>query len=305
MKLSIIIVSFNTKGVTLDSINSIIKNTSGLKYEIIVIDNASTDGSVSVLKNLKKESKIELLLNKENSGFGAANNKALKVAKGEYVLFLNSDTLVTSNVIKYTVDWMEKDPLVGVASCSLKNKDGSLQETGGYFPDLFKVFTWMFFIDDLPVVGEIIKPFHFSHTNSPFYKKLRGHTQIKEVDWLTGAFMLFRKSILEKVGGFDEDYFMYTEEVDLCYRVRRAGWKVLYLPQWSITHLGGQSSGVELPLLHEYEGVKLFYKKHKPGWQFPLLRLFLKSGAFLRMFVMGLTKGSGVYKTYVKAFKLA
>jgi GT2 family glycosyltransferase len=305
MDLSIIIVSFNTKKILRDCIESVIKTTKEIKYEIIVVDNDSKDDSVELLKLLAKKYPIRVIVNKKNAGFGIANNQGTKIAKGKYILFLNSDTLIKKNVLGEMVLWMEGNSKVGVATCALKNSDGSLQGTGGYFPNLFKVFAWMFFLEDIPLVDRLIKPFHPMHSQSPLYKGERFFKKAHQRDWVTGAFLLTRKEIFEKVGGFDQDYFMYTEEVDLCWRIKKKGWQIWFLPKWNITHLGGVSSTSEFPILSEYKGVKLFYKKNKPAWQMPLVRLFLKGGAALRIPFFGLIKGKEAAITYAKAFKAA
>jgi GT2 family glycosyltransferase len=306
MKLSVIIVSFNTKNLLKDCLESVIANTKNLRYEIIVIDNNSNDSSKEYLKKLSnKNKKIKLVFNSENIGFGVANNQGIKKSEGEYLLFLNSDTVVKDNLLKEMVGWMDKNSKVGIASCMLKNTDGTIQATGGYFPTLPKVFTWMTFIDDIPVIDLAIKPFHPMHVQSPFHKGGSEYKTQRELDWVTGAFFLIRKKVVGQIGGFDEDYFMYTEETDLCFRAKRAGWKVMYLPKWSIEHAGGASSQAELPIISEYKGIKLFYRKHMPSWQFPILRLLLKVGALLRIVVFGVLKGSGSVKTYAKAFQTA
>lgn len=305
--LSIIIVSFNTKKLTKECLDSIGKYAKNLEYEIIVVDNISTDGSVEMLRKFKKlNSKLRIVENDKNLGFGKANNQGMKIARGRYILLLNTDTIVKDNVLGEMVDWMDKHPKVGVSSCALKNADGSLQGTGGYFPNLSKVFAWMFFLEDIPLLDKAIKPFHPMHPHSPFYKGEAFFEKPHQQDWLTGAFFLLRKRAVDDVGLFDKDYFMYTEEVDYCWRMKKKGWKVWYLPQWSIVHLGGASSATaEFPLLSELKGIKTFYKKHKPSYQMPILRAFLKAGMVLRIVIFGLLKGGAAAKTYAKAFNKA
>ncbi len=305
MDLSIVIVNFNTKKLTLDCIRSVISATSGIKYEFVVVDNASSDGSLTAISKIKGLARIKIVQNNKNLGFGKANNQGIKKSLGRYILLLNSDTKLNENVLGEMVAWMDKNPKIGVASCALRNKDGSMQGTGGYFPTLFRVFAWMFFLEDIPILDRFIKPFHPVHEQSPFYKGLNRFDSEMQMDWVTGAFFLIRKEVIEKVGYFDEDYFMYTEEVDLCFRIKKGGWNVYYTPYWSITHLGGASSTSEFPILSEFKGIKLFFKKHMPTIQYPLVRLFLKSGAILRMFILGIFKGKEAVKIYAKAFKLA
>lgn len=310
MDLSIIIVNYNTKKLLIDCVTSIIKHTKGLKYEIVIVDNNSSDGSVeeiqsSKFKVQKYSSKLKIVLNKENKGFGAANNIGLKEAKGNYILFLNSDTLIHNNVLTEMVQWIKANKNVGVVSCALMNADGTMQGSGGYFPTLSKVFAWMFFLEDIPLLDRLIKPFHPVHGQSIFYNGTKQFKQKRDQDWVTGAFMLVPKKVLEQVGAFDTDYFMYTEEVDLCYRIKREGYRIWYLPQWSVTHLGSMSSTKEFPLIQEYKSMKLFYQKHMPVWQMPLLRLFLKAGALIRIPLFGILKGKEVSKIYAKAFAIA
>lgn len=296
MDLSIVITSFNTENLLKECIESIVKHTKGIKYEVIVVDNASSDGSVAAAKRLK----VKVIESKENLGFTKGNNLGIEAAKGKYILLLNSDTLISDNTLGEIISYMNANPRVGVATCALKNKDGSLQGTGGYFPTLIRVFSWMT-IGDIPFVDLIIKPFHPMHEKSlfkgdGFYKKE------KDLDWVTGAFLLGRREVFEQNKGLDEDYFMYGEDVDFCFKAKKRGWKVKYLPQFSITHYGGASSTREFPLLSEYKGIKIFYKKHYPSWQYPILRILLKIGSLGRMVVLGLLEGGESAKIYAKAF---
>lgn len=304
--LSVVIVSYNTKELLKDCLGSIVKYTKGIDYEIVIVDNASTDGSVETIKKLQSQtSNLLLIINKKNLGFAKANNQGIKKSKGRYFLLLNSDTLIKDNVLGDMVSWMNKNKKVGVATCALKNKDGSLQGTGGYFPHLFKVFAWMFFLEDIPFIDKIIKPFHPMHPQSPFYKGEGHFITAHQRDWVTGAYFFLRKKTVEEVGFLDEDYFMYVEELDFCYRAKKVSWQVWFLPQWSITHLGGASCTTEFSILSEYKGIKTFYKKHKPSWQTPLLRMFLKGGSLLRIMIFSAIKRKEVAKVYVKAFACA
>lgn len=302
--LSIITLSYNTKKILTDCIKSVERYTKDIKFEIIVIDNASTDGSVDLIKKLKGKGLIaKAVLNKKNLGFSKANNQGMKLARGRYVLLLNSDTLIKDSVLKEMVDYMDKNPDVGIASCSLKDPDGKLQATGGYFPTLVRVFSWMT-IQDFPFVDNIIKPFHpmkdrTSSPNKKFYK------EAQELDWVTGAFFLMNRKAMKKNGYLDEDYFMYTEEVDYCYRLSKRGWKVMHLPMWSITHLARASSTSEFALLSEYKGIKTFYQKHYSKLHFIMLRLLLKVGAMGRIVLFSLMGKGELAKIYVKAVKLA
>ncbi len=302
MDISIVIVSFNTKKILLDCLDSIKKQTRGLKYEIILVDNASEDGSVEAVRKLRVDG-LRVIANKKNLGFAAGNNQGLKVARGKYILFLNSDTIIKSNILKEMLIWLDANPKVGIATCTLRNKNGSLQGTGGFSPNILRVFSWMT-IEDIPFVDRIIKPFHPLHGKS-FFKNEGFYQKKRELDWVTGAFLLIRKEVINDIGNWDEKYFMYVEEVDLCFRAKKKGWQVFYNPTWSIVHLGGASSTAEFPILSEMRGLKRFYKKFYPAWQYPLLRLFLKLGSLGRIILLGILEGGKSAKIYVQAFKEA
>lgn len=294
--LSVIIVNYNTRKLTLDCVASVVKNTKGINYEIIVVDNASSE-------KFPKSKEYKLIASSVNLGFTGGNNLGMKDAKGRYILLLNSDTIIHDNVLSEMVAWMDNNPKAGIASCALKNSDGSLQATGGYFPTLLRVFSWMT-IQDFPFVDNFIKPFHPGKEKS-YAKNTMFYSKERELDWLTGAFMLIRREVIDKVGYLDEDYFMYTEDTDYCFRAKSKGWKIYYLPNWSITHLGGASSTKEYPLLSEYKNIKLFYQKHYPAWQYPILRSLLKLGALGRMVLFGILEGGKAGKIYAKAFREA
>lgn len=307
VKLSVIIVSFNTKDLIKNCIESVVKNTKGIGYEIIVVDNGSTDDSTAEIKRLKSKYRgvdIRLFENKKNLGFAKANNRGIKKSESDYILLLNSDTIIYDNVLCEIVLWVDGHPSVGVATCALKNPNHSLQEAGGYFPTLLRVFSWMT-VQDLPLVDKFIKPFHplksrlFYFKGDDFFKKERA------LDWVKGAFFLVRKKVVSDVGHLDPDYFMYTEDVDYCYRVKTKGWQIRYIPKWSIIHLGGASSNFGYSIVQEYAGIKLFYKKHKPSWQYPILRALLKLGALGRRILFTIIEGQEAGKIYAEAFEIA
>lgn len=295
-KVSIVIVNFNTADITCECIESVVKHTKGVDYEIIVIDNNSRDDSLKKLKKYENTKlNFKLIANKKNYGFGYANNQGVKVSNpsSKYILFLNSDTKFISNTIKKMISILKGKKDVGVISCKLLNRDMSVQKNGGYFPTLVRVFSWML-IQDLPYVDKVIKPFHPKGEN--FYN------DDKELDWVTGAFFMIRKEVVREVGVFDTDYFMYTEDTDYCYRIKKVGWKIFYTSLSSIIHYGGASGQSWSFVEKEFEGVKIFYKKHYPRWQLPILRFILKTGALLRFFSYTLMSNSVAANSYVKAF---
>ncbi|MGI5841528.1 MAG: glycosyltransferase family 2 protein [Patescibacteria group bacterium] len=293
--LSIIIVSFNTKEITLNCLKSI-KSDKKLQFdlskinpdnkipsEIIVIDNNSQDGSVPALKKLNY---VKLIENKDNVGFGKANNQGLKISRGNYVLFLNSDTVILHSAISQSLDWLSSHPEASTCTAQLLNKDKTIQASGGFFPNILNVFTWSTGLDDLPLINQIIKPIH-PHTPE-FYTKDAFYTKDHPQDWVTGAFMLTRKSTLDKVGGFDEDFFMYAEELELSYRIHKIfpNYCVYYLVGPQVIHLGGASAISKAhPITNEYLGIISFFKKHKSRLEQSIVRILLKINASLRSII--------------------
>lgn len=293
--LSIIILSFNTRQITLDCLKSIFadknldfnldhnQNENLIPAEIIVIDNNSQDDSVAQLKKIKN---IKLITNHTNLGFAKANNQGIKIAKGNYLLFLNSDTIILHSAISQSLNWLSSHPESHVCTAQLLNKDKSIQASGGFFPTLTNVFTWSFGLDDLPLINKLVPPLHphppqfYTHDN--FFKK--DHQQ----DWVTGAFMLLRASHLRQLGGFDENYFMYGEELELSYRLHLASpnSQCWYLVGPQIIHLGGASAKNAIdPIIREYLGIISFFKKHRPVWQLSIVKILLKINARLRSFI--------------------
>lgn len=313
--LSIVIVSFNTRQLLNKCLDSIVRHTKEINYEIIVVDNASSDGSVEKIKQIKSKTKdLKCIFNKKNIGFAAANNQGIKMSQGRYILLLNSDTRLIEDSLSKMINFMEREKGVGISSCMLLNPDESIQATGGYFPGITRLFLWSTFLDDLPFVASVFESYH-PHTpkfltRSAFYKK--AHQQ----DWVTGAFFLIKKEVVGDIGLLDEKFFMYVEEIDYCFRAKKKGWEVWYVPDTAIIHIGGASSkgdlikfaeggvGREGSIIGELEGLKRFYKKHYPVWQYPLLTSLLKLAALLRFILYGFLKREfGAKRIYAKAFR--
>ncbi len=291
--ISIIIVSYNTADITLQCLKSIFQDK-GLKeipFEIIIIDNDSKDDSLKKIKEFKSSLeignwKLEIIANKFNAGFGKANNQGLKIAQGNYILFLNSDTIILHSSISQALDWLSSHPEASTCTAQLLNKDKTIQASGGFFPNLANMFTWCLCLDDLPLINKLIKPIH-PHTPD-FYTHDNFYTRDHQQHWVTGAFFLTRKPLLDKVKGFDENYFMYGEELELSYRIHSITQQnqVWYLIGPQIIHLGGASAVSRMdPILNEYYGFISFFKKHRPQWQTPLIRFLLKVNALIRFII--------------------
>lgn len=299
VELSIIIPSYNTRQLLKDCLDSIYQTTK-LPFEIIVVDNASTDGTIEEIGNWKLENgNLELIRNNINLGFAKAINQGLERAQGRYLLILNSDTKILDGTLDKEIFFLKTHTEVGVVGCQLKNRDGTIQPSGGYLPSLLKVFFWMSFLDDLPVLKKIIKPYHVE--DKEFYSHQR------YLGWVTGAFFLTRREVFEKVRFFDERMFMYVEEVDWCTRVKEAGFRVALDPGASIIHYKGASARQDRAgILEEYQGLKYYFAKHQSFWQTPILRFWLKLGALVRLFLFGIiAKDPQARRIYAKAYRVA
>lgn len=301
INVSVVIVNWNTKKLLENCLKSIVDKVGDIgkvedfTYEVIVVDNGSQDGSQKMVTT--KFPKVRLLENKENLGFAKANNLGIQVAKGKYVLLLNSDTYMVENSLQKLVRRADETEDIGAVGPMLLNEDRSIQQSVGFFPHLTKVFWWMSFIDDLPF-GSFLKPYHVDHDS--FYQKHH------EVDWITGAAMLIPKRVFERVGVLDEKIFMYGEDVDWCYRAKAAGFKIFYSPTTRLVHIGrGSANKVsQNAILGEYMGLIYFYKKHKSAFSLQVLRSLLKIGAIGRIIVFNLVKKRETAQFYVEALKV-
>lgn len=301
MELSIIIVSYNASKLLEACLRSIFKALSFANFEkiseVIVVDNASSDDSTAIVKS--RFPNVCLICNKENLGFARANNQGIKKSRGKYILLLNSDTEISQDALVSVIKLAEKDKKIGVVGCRLLNRDGSTQQSVGYFPSLLKVFFWMSFLDDIAPVANFIKPYHVG--NREFYKKFQ------EVDWVSGAFMLVRREVVNKIGLLDEEIFMYGEEVEWCYRIKKAGYyKVYYYPSVSVYHCkGGSGIGEYSGIVEEFTSILYFYKKHMRDRQRQVLTKILLFGALLRFLLFGIMMGSSKKAAlYAKAIKM-
>lgn len=265
--LSIIILSYNTRELLINCLESLYQ--SGYpSSEIIVVDNGSTDGSVEEVEKRYKQSlrpygleDIKILRSRQNLGFAKGNNVGIKQARGRFILLLNSDTVVEKNTILEMLKFMEKNPKVGAATCKVVFPDGTLDPACHRgFPTPWASLTYFLGLERLFPKSRLFGQYHLGFL--PMDK-------IHEIDSPTGAFYLVRREVIEKVGMLDEEYFMYAEDLDWSYRIKEAGWKVIYYPDVKITHYKKQSgrAGEDKKVRkettsHFYETMKTFYKKH-------------------------------------------
>lgn len=246
---SVIIVNYNTTSLLLNSLGSLFALTSGVEVEVIVVDNASSEPPTEILRALYND-KVRVVVSPKNLGFGLGNNLGAEHAKGRYLFLLNPDTILVTNAIKILVDFMDSRPLVGVAGGNLYSQHMRPTVSFKYFPDNLWFELDSFFYEP---VGRIIYGRNrvFNHTSAPI-----------EVAYIVGADMMIRHNIWVDLGGFDSDFFMYSEENELEFRVSKAGYSITSVPQAQIIHLeGGSYQNSEKRERAMLNGKILYYKK--------------------------------------------
>ncbi len=275
IQLSIIIVNYNVKAFLQNCLLSIQKALDHIPSEIIVVDNASDDGSVEIIK--KNFPHITLIESPANLGFSKANNIGLKLAKGKYICLINPDTIVEENTFLEMIKFMESNSEAGLAGCKILNPDGTFQlACRRSFPTPWVAFT--------KIVG-LSKIFPKSKLFAKYNLTYLDENQTYEVDAVSGSFMFLRREVYEKIGGLDETFFMYGEDLDYCYRVKEAGYKVYYVHSTKIIHFKGEStkrSNID-ELKHFYDAMRLFVHKHFSGsWLVePFLQLAINGRSLL------------------------
>ncbi len=254
LDLSIIIVNWNTRSIVCDCLRSIYQQGGEIDLEVIVIDNASTDGSVEMVK--KDFPQVTLIENSQNLGFAAANNQGIAISKGRYVLLLNSDTIVLDNALAKTVAFANSHPEAAVVGCRVLNPDRTLQPTCFMFPSILNMLLSSTYLYKL-----FPKSKFFGRERMTWWDR----SDVREVDVVTGCFMLVRQDAIKKVGSMDEQFFIYGEETDWCYRFKQANWKILFAPGAEIIHLGGQSAKKRATtmVVQLRKSILQFMKKHR------------------------------------------
>lgn len=257
MDLSIIIVNWNTKDLLLQCLESVYQTIKRVEMEVFVVDNGSMDGSIAAAKGRFPE--VKFIQNEMNLGFARANNQALSLAKGRYLLLLNPDTQVKKGAMERLISFMDAHPEAGGAGAQLLNSDGSRQNSIANFPSLAT-----------ELLNKSLLRWFFP---SVFPGKERNYPEPIEVDSVIGACMVVKRDAIEPVGLLDEGYFLFLEETDWCYRMRRTGWKIYHVPQAEIYHFQGK-------------GVEMEKKKARVEYYRSLYRFFKKNRGRLQWFIL-------------------
>lgn len=279
-----IIVNYNTKALLRPCVDALRVSAAGLRLQIVIVDNASRDGSVRILK--ADFSDCDLLFNETNVGFGRANNQALPIARGRYLLLLNTDAFVAEDSLAQTLGFLEARPSCALVGARLVGRDGALQPSCRYFPTPWNEFLLQTGFG------------RFFPRTKPVDNMAWDHASPRECDWVPGCYYLVRKSVVDQVGLFDPRYFLYNEEVDHCRAVKAAGWQVMYCPDTTVVHIGGESAKFDAEITAggrqnsalQIESTLLYYRKHhgRSGlWASVLLTTLADAVLVLKALVRG------------------
>ena len=256
MLISVILVSYNTAAMTCQAIETLLQSKCSFDLQLIVIDNASRDNSIQMIQQAFPQ--ITLIENKTNVGFGRANNQAIPLLKGDYVLLLNTDAFVAPDTLGKTVAFMQTHPDVGILGVKLVGRNGDLQPSCRYFPTVLNLFLQRAGLDRRFPDVKYVDDMDWDHATP------------RLCDWVPGCYYLIRKEVIEQVGLFDPRYFLYNEEVDHCKTAKNAGWQVMFFPETEVVHIGGESaksdgaiSQVSRQLVAlQVESELLYFRKH-------------------------------------------
>jgi GT2 family glycosyltransferase len=276
MDVSIIIVNWNTRESLRDCLRSIFEQAGNLVYEVIVVDNASTDGSVEMVENDFRE--VKLIKNQENRGFAAANNQGIALAEGRYILLLNSDTIICDNAIEKTMRYADKRSDAAVIGCQVWENSDTIQMTCFGFPGLVNIILNTFGLSRQFKLNRF-----FGRERMLWWRR----DSERQVDVVSGMFMFVRREAIEQVGMMDEDYFLYYEETDWCRRFAGAGWKLVFWPGARIIHTDvGSKSSNQIPLkmfVQKQKSQLIFLKKHSGRLSYWLGSLLISVSFILRL----------------------
>lgn len=274
--ISIIVVNYNTSEHLIKCLESAFDITSDVETEIIVVDNNSTDESIEKLNEIFPN--VKLILRNVNDGFGGGCNEGAKYAKGKYLVFANPDTIIKDNVFASMMNYMEKNKDVGMCSSSFYDFEGNIRHTFGDFPGIYSEF--------LEAMGR--------GTNERLNKFLRSK-ELKlgkpfEVDWITGAFMFFNKNCFDEIGGFDTNYFLYYEDVDIQYRLKNAGYRIICLPNIKVYHSSNASvkseKGEDIYYYNLHRSKMIYCYKHFNFYKRNFIRIIQIIGVFFRISIL-------------------
>lgn len=281
---SIVIVSWNTRDVTRACLRSLYESAGPVNFEVILVDNDSRDGTTDMVA--QEFPHVRLIRNQRNAGFAAANNQGMNMAKGRYILLLNSDTIVLDGAIAKSVMFADANPQAGLVGCRTLCSNGDLQYNCYLFPSLLNL-------------ALSLTKLQMLFWYKPFFGRYRlgwwDYNSVRQVDGIAGCFMLARREAITKVGPMSEEYFMYSEDIDWCWRFGKSGWKVLYTPDPVIIHLGGCSASQAATEMHlmERRSLLMFLEKKSGRHVRWIANAMYCAATLCRMGMLAAEKGLG------------
>lgn len=287
MDLTISIVNYNNRDFLINCLQSLYENKGKIRFDVFVVDNNSSDDSVKILT--EKFPQVKLICNKSNVGFAKANNQVIKQSNARYILLLNPDTKVFDNTLKILVDFMDSNPGAGVLGCKIINPDGSLQLSTFGYPSIIKEFFNITGLDNIFPPNSFFRKFTGKYLSNMFQSTLSrywNHNEIREVDSVLGACLLIRKEAINDAGLMDENFFMYNEEREWCYRIKKLGWKIYFNPNTNIIHYGNRTSADDLSkdlFVEYYRGIFYFFQKHYSKLELLILKWIFIIGCYGRI----------------------
>ncbi len=293
MDLSIVIVNLNDQARLKACLESIHEKVQALAYEVFVVDNASTDGSAEMVK--QSFPWVNLLQNDRNLGFARANNQAIRISQGRYVLLLNCDTLLVDETSAEMVRYMDDHPHYGALAPKVTYRDGTIQTSNNAFPNLFTEFLRLSRVSSLVSNVELRRTLGVSlgrflgRSINEYLRVYWDHDRLREIDWATGACLLVRRETIDQVGLLDEIFFMYYEDADWCLRMHGRGWKIVYFPRFSIVHDVGRGRGDrhQLEDIERHKSRFYYYHKHAAFLNRAILRAMFLAAIFPRWLFLG------------------
>ncbi len=293
MVLSIVTLNYKKVDLTLNCVKSLYtqfnEKFEDNTIELIIVDNASGDGSAETLRKTiqrEKYTNVHALANSENAGFGKGCNLGAKTAKGKYILFLNNDTIVKDKGIYDMVTFLDQHQEAAIIGGQLCNMDGSRQSSTGNFYTLPRIFMFLLGLQRYKLID-----------NSP--------RTVSKVDWVKGGFFMIRADVFHKLKGFDENIFMYTEDMELCYRAANAKYATYFYPYAKVLHVDQGSSNRAFAVINIYENLLYFYKKHRSNNEYNFLKTLLKTKALFLYTIGKIFRNDYLSQTYEKALKVS
>lgn len=287
LSVSFLILTYNSESSIsrfLDSLVSVLKTNSNTASEIIIVDNKSLDNTRAVIRKHKNFSSFQFFELSENLGYAKGINFAASHAKGELIIVINPDSVINSLSLEDIISEFSQNKKLGVAGLIIENQKGERELSAGNFFNPFTLFLYSLGMESK--IGLRFSP-----------------NEKKSVDYVSGGFTVIRKEHFDKIGGFDEDYFMYVEDMDLCFRMKENGYEVFFLPVGSITHEGQGSSNREFAIINIYKGLKTFYSKNKGFLESEYAKSLLSLKAALIIFIASVFGKKEQAATYSKALK--